>query len=47
MKNKRNITVKVIQDNKDYSSRLAKYFAIKYEKEIKKDIKIVKKRTAN
>ena len=43
MRNKRNITVKVIQDNKDYSKGLAKYFARKYEKEIK----IVKKRIAN
>lgn len=43
MKNKRNITIKVIHNNKENARMLAKYFARKYEDEIK----IVKKRIAN
>ena len=43
MKNKRNITIKVIQDEKANTRMLAKCFARKYEKEIKN----VKKRIVN
>lgn len=43
MKNKRDITIKVIHNNEASARMLAKYFARKYEDKIK----IVKKRIAN
>ena len=36
MRNERNITIKVIQDNVINNRKLAEYFARKYEKEIQK-----------
>jgi hypothetical protein len=37
MRNKRNITIKVIQDNKIKTRKLAEYFARKHEKDIQKN----------
>ena len=46
MKNKRNITINVIQDNTINNYKLAMYFAEKYREEMKGcNYKIVKKRT--